>query len=123
MSSNQVSKNFNKPIKMNSKSSKPFQNTKLKKTTKSPNILSPSKILRQIKSQCSLIPGTSSRNSNKQLSGTDKLALTIKLKEHKIDLFQGSEDPSPIVMNNRKGFYSITEEEYKELGIFIKHLK
>jgi hypothetical protein len=108
-------KNHQKPV---SKSLKPNQPLKFKNNAKSPLILSPSKVLRAIKSQRTLVP----RFNGKKNKGIEKFAVTLKINEEKVQMFHG-DDPSPISGNGRSGFYSITQEEFDEFGVFLKHLK
>lgn len=51
------------------------------------------------------------------------LPILIKSVEKRIALLKDTDEPSPIVSSNKNHFYSITDEETKEIRLLLKELK
>lgn len=103
------------------KITKPREILNYKKTVSSPGVLSPTKILRAIKSQSAFNYAVPTGKKIVQPLNKGKLGLILKNTE-KIDLFKGKNHPSPINCRNRTGFYSITDEDFDEIDVFLKQM-
>ena len=86
-------------------------------------VKSPIRIIKTMKSQSNIFyPQKISIKRPIPTPVSPTYKITIKSIEKKVDLLKDSEEPSPIVSKNKKGFYSMTEEEYKEFGLFLKEM-
>jgi len=101
---------------------KPKEILNYKKTLNSAGVLSPTKILRAIKSQSAFNYAVPTVRKIVQRVSKGKLGLVVKNTE-KIDLFMGKDHPSPINSRNRTGFYSNTDEDFDEIGVILKQMK
>lgn len=85
---------------------------------------SPIRIIKTIKSQSNIyyqpkmIPCTPI-----PVMSASPCTITIKSVEKKVKLIDEEEEPSPIVSTQAKNFFSMTEEEIKELRLILKDFK
>ena len=89
------------------------------------SLASPIRLIKTIKSQSNLYyPSRQSIKSPKAPVQVPQCKLAIKSIEKKVNLLIDEEDePSPIESSRGKGFFSMTEEEFKEFNLFLKDLK
>ena len=86
-------------------------------------VKSPIRIIKTMKSQSNIFyPQKISIKRPIPTPVSPTYKITIKSVEKKVNLLRDSEEPSPIASKNKKGFYSMTEEEYKEFGLFLKEM-
>lgn len=112
-------KNLNTLETLSKKKVKPLKPVlKFYKKANSPSILSPTKILREIKSQSAFNYTGQVAKKNTQAVKKVQLASTLKNQQ----LFKGTEHPSPINSHRKKNFYSITDEEFDDINLFLEQL-
>ena len=86
-------------------------------------VKSPIRIIKTMKSQSNIFyPQKISIKRPIPTPVSPTYKITIKSVEKKVNLLRDNEEPSPIASKNKKGFYSMTEEEYKEFGLFLKEM-
>jgi hypothetical protein len=87
------------------------------------SVKSPIRIIKTMKSQSNIFyPKKVSIKRPVPTPLSPTYTITIKSVEKKVDLLKDSEEPSPIISKSKKGFYSMTEEEYKDFNLFLKEM-
>lgn len=92
-------------------------------SSKTSCLSSPIRVIKTVKSQSNIYFPKKITIQRPKLSVSNAVqAIKIKSIEKKIQLIKEQDEPSPIVSPKKKGYFSMTEEELKELKLFLREM-
>lgn len=92
-------------------------------SSKTSYLSSPIRVIKTVKSQSNIYYPKKITIQRPKLSVSNAVQeIKIKSIEKKVKFLNDKDEPSPIVSPKKKGYFSMTEEELKELKLFLREM-